>query len=418
MADENEIYQAKLARVMAQARRGEGKLASLYRETSRKVRDAVRGDKLSATQLQERVQAAFESTLFARVRIIRGVIEIGADEGPSAARKTFRAVYGDDVTSTQLRGDATALEEAADRIAGRVTPDRVSLSKRVRKWDRTIGDELAREVGTAIKTRRGILDAAEKIQQADTYQAKLPGYLEDVERLARGGSTPELRKVVKSNLSKVRRALGEIQPDGSRIASKFSLRSASQKFLRDIDKAAETDIDGIVASYVEQRAAYQSRLIARHETVEAFRRSYVEQTSSKPGCIGHKWTLSNRHVVPDECDLFANQNAYGLGPGVYPEGKLPSRHPNCLCTLTAVLDRRHFDRPASQRSGVPSDMRDDESPDAIGWMINNQGISERIVGPTRWAAFKIGGVDILDGDGRPRLVRDVLPDMARRQAAE
>jgi hypothetical protein len=85
--------------------------------------------------------------------------------------------------------------------------------------------------------------------------------------------------------------------------------------------------------------------------------------------------------------------------------------------LTAVLDRRHFSRPASQRVGIPDDMRDTESPDVIGWMVNNQGISERIVGPTRWAAFK-QGVDVLDGDGRPLLVRDVLPAMARRQAAE
>lgn len=417
MADEDDIYQAKLARVMAQARRGEGKLAKLYQETARKVREAVRGEKLSAKQLQERVQAAFETTLFARVRVIRGVIEVGADAGPSAARKTFRAVYGEDTTRAQVRGDATAIEEAADRIAGRVTPDRVSLSKRVRKWDRELGDELAREVDTAIKTRRGILEAAESIRRADTYKAKLPAYLEEIEKLARGGNKDALRKAVKLNLSKVRKALGEIQPDGTRLASPYSLRSATQKFLRDIEVASEADIDGIVAGYVEKRAAYQARLIARHETVEAFRRSYVEQTSSKPGCIGHKWTLSNRHVVPDECDLFANQNAYGLGPGVYPKGKLPSRHPNCLCTLTAVLDRGHFSRPASERVGIPEDMRDTESPDVIGWMINNQGISERIVGPTRWAAFK-QGVDVLDSDGRPLLVRDVLPAMARRQAAE
>ena len=103
---------------------------------------------------------------------------------------------------------------------------------------------------------------------------------------------------------------------------------------------------------------------------------------------------------------------------MFPPDKVPQNpHPACRCSCSCVLDRQHFERPASQRVGVPDDMRDTQSPDAVGWMISNAGKAERIVGPTRWAAFK-QGIDVLDHEGRPRLVRDILPEMGRRQAAE
>lgn len=416
------IYRENLAATLAEAKAGEGRLAELYQETANRVRLTIvtRGETISAADLAAEIDEAFQSTLMRRVRTIKTSIEHAAKQGPKAARATFRATYERSTTTAQVRTSRKALEEAAERIAGRVTVDGVSLSKRVRKWDRELGAEMAREVQGGIRSKQGILSIAKKIEKIDDgYDAKLPQYLQEVEELARQGKLKELRGVTKAYAARARRTLGEMQANGTLKASKYSLRSATQKYLRDIAKAGPEGVDRVVKEYVTERAAYQARLIARHESVQAFRRSYIEQTKGRPGVIGYKWSISpTRHPVPDECDILAEANQHGLGPGVFPADKVPQHpHPHCLCSCSAVMDKQHFDRPASQRVGVPDDMRDTESPDAIGWMINNAGKAERIVGPTRWVAFK-QGIDVLDHEGRPRLVRDILPEMARRQAAE
>lgn len=58
-----------------------------------------------------------------------------------------------------------------------------------------------------------------------------------------------------------------------------------------------------------------------------------------PAVQAVSWTLSTRHgsldSSPDECDFLASQNAFDLGPGLYPPEKVPSHpHPNCECRTT------------------------------------------------------------------------------------
>lgn len=52
---------------------------------------------------------------------------------------------------------------------------------------------------------------------------------------------------------------------------------------------------------------------------------------------GIKWNLSKNHEEKDICDQYANQDLYGLGPGIYPADKVPDRHTGCKCYLTSVL---------------------------------------------------------------------------------
>lgn len=414
---EDRIYRIHLKDALVAAKQGEGELAVLYQEVANDVGAKVRarGDRVTAPELEAAIDEAFQKTAFRRVKIIKTTIEKGGKLGPKASRKTMREVYGDEVAKAQVRGSRKALTEAAERIAGRTTVDGVSVNKRLRKVDRAISSEMAREVEKGIRQKKGILGAARKIEKLDPRRVELPQYLQRVEAAARGGNLDELKKLT-SKYRKYAEGLGEVQADLTRKASKYSLRTATQRFLKDVEKTGAKGIDKIVDRYIKDKAAFRANLIARHETVEAFRRSYIEQSKNKPGVVGMAWRVSpTRHGIPDECDLYANQNAYKLGPGVYPADKVPRHpHPACICSVTVVLDKHHFKRgDAANDNALPPKLHDEKSPDALGWLKANDQAAAKILGPTRHRLMH-EGVNVLHPDGKPRLVRDLLAPRAAK----
>lgn len=414
------IFRAHMKDALLAARKGEGELAVLYQEVANDVSAKVRarGDQVNVLELEKDIAEAFERTAFKRIKVIKVSIEKGAALGPKASRKTMRAVYGEEVARAQVRSSKKALAEGANRIAGKTVVDGVAVSKRLRKVDRQIAGEMAREVEKGVRQKKGILGAAREIEKLDTRAVQLPKYLQKVEDAARAGNLDELKSLTARYGDHVKRMLGEHQQDGSRAPSKFSLRSATQRFLKDVESAGPKGIDKIVNRYAKEKAAWRANVIARHETVEAYRRSYIEQSKNKPGVIGMRWQLSpTRHPVPDECDIYANQNAYKLGPGVYPAGHVPRHpHPLCICSVTAVLDKDHFKRgKAENDNAVPEALRDEKSPDAIGWLAQNEAAAAKILGPTRHALMK-RGVNVLDHEGKPLLVRDLLAPQRQKIA--
>lgn len=76
---------------------------------------------------------------------------------------------------------------------------------------------------------------------------------------------------------------------------------------------------------------------ARTSINQSFHLSTIESSKSNPAVGGVKWNLSSSHPMEDICDDIANDNADGLGPGIYYPDNVPLSHPNCLCYLTPVL---------------------------------------------------------------------------------
>jgi hypothetical protein len=71
----------------------------------------------------------------------------------------------------------------------------------------------------------------------------------------------------------------------------------------------------------------------------AYHLSVIRSAEKNPHIAGFRWKLSPTHKIRDICDDLANQNKYGLGPGVFPKDKVPRRkaHPQCMCYLVPVL---------------------------------------------------------------------------------
>jgi hypothetical protein len=132
------LYRKRLREVLASIAAGERDLRSIHAQISAEIIAKLRttADNANALQLEQLFAAEFERTAFKRVRLTKALIEQGAKAGPKAMRETLREAFGDELAPAQVRTSAKALKQAGERIAGRVTVDGVSLSKRIRRVDR------------------------------------------------------------------------------------------------------------------------------------------------------------------------------------------------------------------------------------------------------------------------------------------
>lgn len=89
--------------------------------------------------------------------------------------------------------------------------------------------------------------------------------------------------------------------------------------------------------------------LAANEINNSYRESLVIANAKNPIMLGTKWNLSNAHVVPDICDIWAKVDQYGIGAGVFPEGRAPIDHPGGHCFITEVLrNPAEWDMPKQQ----------------------------------------------------------------------
>lgn len=396
----------------------EEELAGAYKRATSDVQALIRkqGDGATRAQVANDVERVLDGALLQRVRTIAGTIRTANKRGVAQAKRTFDVVYGEERTRAQIHLRPKALEEAADRIAGRTTVDGVGLAKRIKRHDAETVQAIAREVDDVFRSTKGALDAADKIAKIEgAVPVKLAKYQQEMVDAVRhlDGLTWSSEKArvsaVKKAVGKHARyiaSLGEMQPDGSVRASAYSLRGSSKRFASDLAKARGADIDRVVAKNLEERALWRARVIARHETNLAYDAAYIEQTRDKPGTVGYRWVLSGRHPRADECDCFAAANYDDLGPGVYKPDNLPTKHPLCICTLAVVLDQKHFDRPEGGPR-IPDEFRDNVSPGPEAWYRKNPDKAVAILGQRKHALMK-QGVTVIDQHGTPLRFADIF----------
>jgi hypothetical protein len=89
-----------------------------------------------------------------------------------------------------------------------------------------------------------------------------------------------------------------------------------------------------------RKMAFNARRIAYSEVHNARAEAEVTHFAIDPMIGAVRWTLSpyrGEVVVPDVCDVLASSDFYGLGPGVYPIGKVPPPpHPFDRCERMPV----------------------------------------------------------------------------------
>ena len=103
-----------------------------------------------------------------------------------------------------------------------------------------------------------------------------------------------------------------------------------------------TDTENIINPKVkDKKILYDANRLARTTLIHSVREIIKENAKDNIFNIGIKWELSPDHFdrMPDgdECDVYAENDMYGLGIGIFPVDEVPFQHINCLCSLYPIM---------------------------------------------------------------------------------
>lgn len=266
---------------------------------------------------------------------------------------------------------------------------------------------------TVTKTASDLL----KVAQPEVH---LPRYVRELSEAAKKGKTLGLPNPLEDAVAKWRSTVDRLGQGAEREAGPYTIRSATQQLVKDLQKARPETVDKVVSRWVTERARYQAGVVARNESVEAFRDAQLKSYEGQEWVKGVRWTLSPRHPHREICDVLANQDLYGLGPGGYPIDKVPERHVGCLCSLSSIADTEHFAREQAKAKGEPEPPKAWLSGAHVtgdDWIrMQPAAVQREILGPTRATLFA-RGQSVMSADGSSlRPVADMINSHERKAA--
>jgi hypothetical protein len=278
-----------------------------------------------------------------------------------------------------------------------------------------VADRMRRQLLASARAGETIERTAERLLDEGDPLVRVPQHVEELHAAARdvAPGDPDSRAAFERVVGRWARRVQRLGQAPDTRPGAYTMRSATQQMVKDLRRARAENVDRIVDRWVLQRARHQARVIARHETVEAYRDAYQRTTQDNPAVKGYRWQLSTKHPHADVCDLYANQNLHGLGPGGYPAAELPDTpHPSCLCVQVAIVDRFHMRRELAAARGEPEPPREWDvggHETAAEWLAKQPaGYREDLLGPTRARIFEREPHRVLSARGEPIPVHRVL----------
>lgn len=184
-----------------------------------------------------------------------------------------------------------------------------------------------RELALQLYEGYGVKPAEREILQYKASNPKLPKYL----RVLLGD--PDVGPSLQSALARIQ--VGTLKTP--------ALRAGYLELIDAIEKGAGmARLEKRLNVAFAERMRYFANRIARTELHRAVMEQQAREWMSPQGdwVKALRWRLSSKHPKTDICDMHANIDKYGLGPGVYPKERapLPPVHAHCLCTLHPVID--------------------------------------------------------------------------------
>ena len=222
--------------------------------------------------------------------------------------------------------DATALVWTADKL---------TLSQRTTKNNKEIIKQAADIIANAIKKGKSVQKTALALFDGYGYGHVLPA--QDIPKFMKKLS--EIGKLNDYKGREFRKTLRDVERQLKRVNVQ-GMKIAYGKVKEAIETGNEKKINKAVYVATQERTRYFARRIARTELARAYGDGVMAKWENDEDCVAFQWKLSTGHPFCDICDLYANADLYGMGPGIFPKDKVPRLpvHPNCMCHLRPVIE--------------------------------------------------------------------------------
>lgn len=212
--------------------------------------------------------------------------------------------------------------------------DGLTLSKRTTQGAKEVTKQAASVIAEAVKKGQTVQKAALALFDGYGYghtlpEQDIPDFLKQLTQIAKakeyGGA--EFHKTVRA----VERNLKKLNVQG--------LKAAYTQVKNAVLSGNEKRIEKAVYTATQERTRYFARRIARTEMARAYNDGFVAKWANDEDCVAFKWKMSTAHPFCDICDMYAEADLYGMGPGIFPKDKVPTLpvHPNCMCHLRPVM---------------------------------------------------------------------------------
>jgi hypothetical protein len=255
------------------------------------------------------------------------------------------------------------------------------------------------QVRTGLEAGASVRQIALDLRAADAPPPVIPAYVQGVvSALAAGGVTPGKFQELASDVRAALRGMGS----ATNAQSWRTIRPTVERLARAVESGNVDRVQAALANYVETKMRFEAGRIARTESARAASAASTEQARRTPGVMCMQWVLSSEHPVEDICDVYARADLYGFGPGRYPLDRLPElpAHPNCLCSLSPVLDAQSILRSIRGEPHPPPGVPRDASPEA--WLLRQPAAQQARVVGSGAAALMRGGASVFTPRGTVR----------------
>lgn len=385
------VFLRALDRWLGDLERSEQVSRSVHNRIAERLSRELRGR--PSSQVRRTIRRVFSAFERDRLNMIREAITTAASRGDGLTPSVARALFGRRGARRAITPTISVAPRVVDRHVGPELTG-VSLRSRLRRRTSALTDRMAEQVSEAVRLGESTRALSQRVLSARDIEVRIPTYVERVRRAAKTAPPSAMRSMVRRQLGR----LGELtnQPQ--------DIRRETERFLRRIERTEGVDIDQAIETWVQGRAQNQAMTIARTEGQLALNEAYVESTRGQDWVVGYRWNLSPSHRVPDICDVMANQDLHGLGPGGYPKDDVPSlAHPNDLCFFTAITDELFLDRELARRRGDPEPPRPWVTEGGVSgrdWLARQSaGLRRDILGPGRAAEFRRRPTKVVNADG-------------------
>lgn len=261
------------------------------------------------------------------------------------------------VTNQQLKQIRNMYQEIANQFSRRIESlsDKTNISSILRvqylnEYQKQLADEISkinRQIESNIKS--GMTKTAEAVLEDEIKRAKELGFVGITGKYS-NIPTDVVETIISGQLYQSDWSLSsaiwgtnkKIQQDCQNIVARGI---AKNKGVYEVAKDLEAYVNPEVRKayrwakdypgsnkVIDYNASRLARTMMSHAYQEAFERS----TEKDPWIEAYQWNTGHNGRVCPLCIERAENDEYGLGPGIYPKGEVPLDHPNGQCFLTIV----------------------------------------------------------------------------------